>query len=356
MKKVIKYYKSLTIGKRTLLSFLLYIFSGLLFGLLSGFNPAFHILFKFGIIVSSLFGLLFFFNFIILIFHYLKKIFKSKYRLHILIIVSSAVLFFVYYYKFSNNINECNNIVDNNKKQECELNTKLCNSNDTQGCISLGTIYTESKEIKQNYTKASKLYAKACNQNDDKGCLLLAFMHTDGKGVDKNISKTINLYTKVCNNDNALGCYLLGTLYNNHGSNDIKQDNAKAVKFYTKACYNSPATDGCYMAGTMYLRGDEVEQDSLKAIDLLKKSCSDGSSLGCMTMGIIYEGEHNYNEAMKFYSNACDIKDEHSDKGCILRDAVNEKLKKNKPRKSVLQLMYENSQRRINEEMGISNR
>ncbi len=106
MKKLIKYYKSLTIGKRTWLFFLLYIFSGVLFGLLAVLNTKLHILYKFGIIVSSIFGLIFFFNLILLFFYYLKKIYKSKYRLQALTSASVIGVLLIYQYNFSDEAKE----------------------------------------------------------------------------------------------------------------------------------------------------------------------------------------------------------------------------------------------------------
>jgi hypothetical protein len=125
-KKSIKYYKSLTIGKQTLFYFLLYIISGILF------NPNFikedfSIMDIIGFSLITIFGLLFFLNLIVLIFQYLKKVYKSKHR-YLLILLFFPIIFLVYKYNFSDEAkeNEIRKKAEHIVKYELEsLNNKI---------------------------------------------------------------------------------------------------------------------------------------------------------------------------------------------------------------------------------------
>ena len=100
-----------------------------------------------------------------------------------------------------------------------------------------------------------------------------------------------------------------------------KQDYAKAVKFYQKAC-DLKSVGACQRLGFLYQYESRVQQDLLKAAMFYGKTCDMGLSDGCYNLANLYEMgdlsirtngdtkrlEQDYSKAVKFYKKACNGK------------------------------------------------
>ena len=93
-------------------------------------------------------------------------------------------------------------------------------------------------------------------------------------------------YTKTCYGGSATACNKLGLIYYT-GSNNIEQDTLKAVELFKKACDGGNAT-GCTFLGFIYNNGIGVEYDTLKAVAFYTKACNGDDALGCKNLGVIY--------------------------------------------------------------------
>ena len=87
-------------------------------------------------------------------------------------------------------------------------------------------------------------------------------------------------------------CGMVGAAYENIpelGDLGVKQDLAKAFKFYKKACDGGHALS-CFGLGGFYFKGKAVEKDNKKALELFQKACDGGYKSGC-TMAAIMRGK-----------------------------------------------------------------
>ena len=182
----------------------------------------------------------------------------------------------------------------------------------------------------------------------------------------------INTLVKVCEsgkdftNENGTvkyeeACATLGMIYENIpvlGDLGVKQDLAKAFKFYKKACDGGHAR-GCFGLGGFYFEGKEVIKDDKKALEFFKKACdmgdkesctlaavmdgdnanlakasaqhkkdcdSRGDILACGLFAVFMEGKDN-NEAAKYYKKACELGKNISDPALQNNPAFNDGIK-----------------------------
>lgn len=203
---------------------------------------------------------------------------------------------------------------------------KSCNDGLADGCFGLGSTCDDDHE----YDDATKHYLEACGIGSGRGCYQLALRYRDSYGnVEKNHHKANKYFKKSCN----LGykCYMIGTIFE-YGS-QIKQDDAKAIKYYRKACDNAEQEGcdrlnaleekkndqklcdsgnftKCYNLGLKYAKGKEVKQDYIKARNLWIRACDGGIDSGCYNLGLMYAEEkgmqRNYLKAVRYFKKSCD--------------------------------------------------
>ena len=131
----------------------------------------------------------------------------------------------------------------------------------------------------------------------------------------------INTLVKVCEsgkdftNENGTvkyeeACATLGMIYENIpvlGDLGVKQDLAKAFKFYKKACDGGYAR-GCFGLGGFYFEGKEVTKDDKKALEFFKKACDMGNKESC-TLAAVMDGDNaNLAKASEQHKKDCDSK------------------------------------------------
>ena len=131
----------------------------------------------------------------------------------------------------------------------------------------------------------------------------------------------INTLVKVCEsgkdftNENGTvkyeeACATLGMIYENIpvlGDLGVKQDLAKAFKFYKKACDGGYAR-GCFGLGGFYFEGKEVTKDDKKALEFFKKACDMGDKESC-TLAAVMDGDNaNLAKASEQHKKDCDSK------------------------------------------------
>lgn len=133
----------------------------------------------------------------------------------------------------------------------------------------------------------------------------------------------INTLVKVCEsgkdftNENGTvkyeeACATLGMIYENIpvlGDLGVKQDLAKAFKFYKKACDGGHAR-GCFGLGGFYFEGKEVTKDDKKALEFFKKACDMGNKESC-TLAAVMDGDNaDLAKASAQHKKDCDSKDD----------------------------------------------
>jgi len=131
----------------------------------------------------------------------------------------------------------------------------------------------------------------------------------------------INTLVKVCEsgkdftNENGTvkyeeACATLGMIYENIpvlGDLGVKQDLAKAFKFYKKACDGGYAR-GCFGLGGFYFEGKEVTKDDKKALEFFKKACDMGDKESCTLAAVMDGNNANLAKASEQHKKDCDSK------------------------------------------------
>ncbi|MDR0468035.1 MAG: sel1 repeat family protein [Campylobacteraceae bacterium] len=128
-------------------------------------------------------------------------------------------------------------------------------------------------------------------------------------GCEQKECSDIICFEKKCNNKNFKSCEYLGNIYS-LGELGIRQDYAKAVEYFTKACDGGVARS-CGSLGVSYLNGQGVRQDYAKALNILNKACDKDDAVSCFGVGILYESgvgvEKDISQAKEYFGKACDL-------------------------------------------------
>lgn len=162
--------------------------------------------------------------------------------------------------------------------------------------------------------------------------------HTESEKLD-----FLATVERLCQEKDYSACYVLSGIYyygidvfkselfdglvKSHGQtlkeineldvSNFKQDKIKAKLYSTIAC-DGGYIDSCLELGRMYLLGDGIQQNNLKALDIFEDVCNAGRTTACLYAGMMYyEG---YYEGTNF------IKDnfkafEYNQKACLGEEA-----------------------------------
>jgi serine/threonine-protein kinase len=80
---------------------------------------------------------------------------------------------------------------------------------------------------------------------------------------------------------------------------------ALARLLFTRAC-DGGVNDACNYLGYIYAQGLGVAPDVDAARKIYEKACEQGNLLSCTSLGSMYQDDHKYTEARKYFKQACD--------------------------------------------------
>ena len=139
-------------------------------------------------------------------------------------------------------------------------------------------------------------------------------------GVKQDLAKAFKFYKKACDGGYALSCFGLGGFY--HEGKAVAKDDKKALEFFERAC-DTGYESGCTMADVM----DGDNANLAKASEQHKKDCdSKGDILACGLFALFMEGKDN-KEAAKYYKKACELGKNISDPALQNNPAFNDGIK-----------------------------
>lgn len=113
---------------------------------------------------------------------------------------------------------------------------RLANQGDARAQYDLGLMYSEGKELRQDYAKAAEWFGKAVNQGDHRSQAMLGVMYGEGKGVRQDYFIAAKLYEKAANQGNIGAQYNLGLMYGK--GEGVRQNYNTAKEWFGKACDN----------------------------------------------------------------------------------------------------------------------
>lgn len=139
-------------------------------------------------------------------------------------------------------------------------------------------------------------------------------------GVKQDLAKAFKFYKKACDGGHARGCFGLGGFY--FEGKEVTKDDKKALEFFKKAC-DMGDKESCTLAAVM----DGDNANLAKASEQHKKDCdSKGDILACGFFALFMEGKDN-KEAAKYYKKACELGKNSSDPAFKNNPALNDQLK-----------------------------
>lgn len=118
---------------------------------------------------------------------------------------------------------------------------------------------------------------------------------------------------QACAADHFAACFVLGTFYE-HGNN-VDRDLDRARELYVKACEGGVPL-ACYNAGVFYEQGAGVERDPGRAFAYLERACEGGEPRGCGEIAYMFEHgigvDTDLDAAEAIYDRACKALDMQS--------------------------------------------
>ncbi|WP_417430679.1 tetratricopeptide repeat protein [Kiloniella sp.] len=202
------------------------------------------------------------------------------------------------------------NAIASEKEADFKTYKASCDSGDNYSCTIVGAMYMIGKGVTQSDEKAFSYYLKSCENEDLAACIaLIAAIHEE-RGFKENLIPILRL---GCDRENAEMCFVLGSAYLN--GQDVEPDDNIAFNLLKKSC-DGKNTYGCNGLATMYILGRGVKKDFNKASSLFKKSCKEKNGQGCYGLGqLYYHGigvTKDIKNAQMLIKKACDLGDEHA--------------------------------------------
>lgn len=150
-----------------------------------------------------------------------------------------------------------------------------------------------------------KAAIEAAQKGDAKAQYELARMYDDGDGTEQDDAEAVKWYTKAAEQGNADAQNNLGVMYDN--AEGVEENDERAVYWYTKAAEQGDSDAQCNLA-LMYDDGTGVELDDKKAIYWYTKAAEQGDTQAQHNLGVMYEEgegvEKDEAAALKWYLKA----------------------------------------------------
>ena len=112
--------------------------------------------------------------------------------------------------------------------------SRSCDSENPDGCYSLGKLYAEGIGVEQDLPHAATLYQKACDEGESRGCSDLGMLHLRGKGVALDYARATRLFDQACQANNPRACANLGSAYAQGVG--VTRDGTRSEALYRRAC------------------------------------------------------------------------------------------------------------------------
>lgn len=162
-------------------------------------------------------------------------------------------------------------------------------------CAYLAYLYPTQNELLCFFNQGDKCYAAGLDYQEG----------TDTIKEDEN--KSLKYYEKGCELDNAISCGNLGFYYSKKNKN---RNLEKASSYYKKACELGYGIS-CTSVGEFYSSKDELGEDLSMANIYFEKACQLKEPIGCSRLGYNYEFgigvTQNYERANEALNKACKV-------------------------------------------------
>ena len=216
---------------------------------------------------------------------------------------------------------------------------QLAGQGDAEAQLSLGYMYYEGKGVPQNFAEAVMWHRMAAEQGYAEAQLSLGFMYYEGKAVPQNYAEAVRWFRKSAEQGDVAAQYNLGLMY--YEGEGVPRDYAEAARWYRKAAEQGYAA-AQFSLGDMYFAGKGVSRDYTKAVmwhrkaaeqsyaELVmwyRKGAEQGSTAAQYNLGLMYlKGEGVSQDYVKAHAYLDVAAAQGHDQAREARDEITEKM------------------------------
>ncbi|HCO38838.1 MAG TPA: hypothetical protein DIT36_02480 [Aquificaceae bacterium] len=160
-----------------------------------------------------------------------------------------------------------------------------------------------------------KSLEQACERGDAKSCMELGNMYAEGKGIKQDYAKAISFYKKACALANTGGnqCKMFVKKdrkrvlsHKNHGQKSMALQRKQKHSTVSTIKEEQPSTT--VLSAGLSQEGITIEKN-INIKELYEKACNMGNSMACYKLGDMHyygkDVKQDYEEALEYYQKAC---------------------------------------------------
>lgn len=166
--------------------------------------------------------------------------------------------------------------VDSDSKEGLRWFEKAADKGDANAQNIVGNIYLNADYIEHNPTKAFKYYQMAAAQGHLDGMANLGYCYQEGIGTDVNIMSAEEWLRKAADGGLQDAINLLNDPIYSHDTNMLNVEELSDFERYSQLAQNGDA-DAMFKLGIMYLKGEGVDVDEKKGLELIDGAGKAGS-------------------------------------------------------------------------------
>jgi len=201
----------------------------------------------------------------------------------------------------------------------------VCSLRSTKPSVQAPAGYSRSKTCLSAYARYQgssptlDTLDAVCDCGHGPACNSYGYNYDLGQGVPEDDAKAVRYYRRACERSEYHGCANLGWMIEN-GSGAPKDPSA-AAPLYRKAC-DLGNQRGCAFHGWAYANGSGVDEDVPRATAIYERTCAAGEAVACSYLGELHDAaDKDYARAAELYRKACDGGEM---RGCTFLGALHE--------------------------------
>ena len=183
------------------------------------------------------------------------------------------------------------------EKYELDSLKEKASIGNEEAIISLSNYYLQNRREDMAYLTAQKLEFISSK----KGYKYIASFYMKGIGTDIDLKKAKSLYSKSLALGDIDSGYNLALIA-------INENDLLLAKHYIDSGISKDHIPSIKLLASLYSKGEIVEKDDDKVIDLLKKAIELGDKSSAESLAKLYYARVDYEKAFKYFSIGADLK------------------------------------------------
>lgn len=204
---------------------------------------------------------------------------------------------------------------DAHAQQSLDINRNACEANQPETCDHVAHQIAHGKGPKTDFSAAREFLRQKCEADVAPACREIAEQKSTGELFPRNREEGVDTLLTMCNKDgDATACFLAAYYMRRGKSDELRL--TRSVDIYQKLC-DAEYPGACHSLGTAYLHGLGVDADRTRALNILKGTCTEDESVGCLsyTSAMLIGGDTDNVESL-YERSAAECRANHA-AGCI---------------------------------------